>query len=222
MSTENTPEFQALQAMLETTLKESAQTREALQEMRVNMLALVDRVEALQNAHVEATMAAATIPSGPAISDDDLLARCVLAISDGHCREGGVHTRPEHLASFGDDAASACMIFLRDRITGLDPAMAEIYVLSFLGSASGSIAKVGLRSVRGRLIPIAVGVAEATLEMFLRVPGRITALESQFAQAALAAHTPARILTAHQQPGPQGQQQQQISARAEAMLRVLG
>lgn len=166
------------------------------------------------------------LPSGPGIDVHELCARSVLAVSLGHSLEGGVHTRAEHLASFGDDAAASCVVYLRERIESLAPDEAEVYVVAFLGSVTASIAKVGLRSVRGRLIPIAVTVAEATLESYARVPNRIRSLESQFAQNAAAAGMPMRQQmiptgTAAAAPGS-APQPTELSARTAAVLRALG
>jgi hypothetical protein len=166
-------------------------------------------------------------PVGPAIEFHELVARSILAVASGHSLEGGVHTRAEHLGSFGDDAASQCVVYLRERIADLAADEAEVYVSSFLASVQASIAKVGLRSVRGRLIPIAVTVAEATLEMYARVPMRIRQLESQFAQGQAQAHMP----MSRQPQVPVGMpaaspgsspQQVEMSPRAAAVLRALG
>lgn len=167
------------------------------------------------------------IQNGPAIDIHELCARAVLAVASGHSLEGGVHTRAEHLASFGDDAAASCVVYLRERIESLQPDEAEVYVASFLASVTASIAKVGLRSVRGRLIPIAITVAEETLMSYARVPNRIRAIEAQFAQNAMAAGMPMSrqpqipVGAPAAAPGA-APQPTELSPRTAAVLRALG
>lgn len=130
------------------------------------------------------------------VNQEDLFARATLAVSDGISRELGQTVRPEFFVEFGREAVASTFLFLRDIAARLpDEYVREIYITSFLQSVTATIAKVGIRGARGRLIEIASITADATYHMLNEAREKVRVAEAAVAQQA-AAHQQAAQRTA--------------------------
>lgn len=149
--------------------------------------------------------------------EGELLARSVLAVADGHCRESGPHVQTPILETIGENTAIACFLFLRDVTASMDPASYELYVLAFFQSVAATIGKIGLRASSGRIIPIAARVAESTVKVYDRIPARVAHLDATYSNV-----PSVRAASVPVAPPEPVVQDHGVSSRTEAMLKQLG